>query len=74
MIEYEIYSVKDVVSGDFTEITIFKNREMAMRWFKSLCAESKIAQDLQLFYLGTYNIATGEIKSAVEFIGGGTNG
>ena len=73
MIEYEIYSVKDVVTGNFSDIQIMVNRDCAIRWFKGLCAESKIKNDLQLFYLGTYNLSTGEISSAVDFVVGGSD-
>lgn len=69
---YSIYSVKDVVSGSFTDILPFSNEAMAIRYFKGLCSESKIKNDLQLYKLGTYNIETGDIVSSVEFIAGGS--
>lgn len=70
---YLMFSIKDVLSGNFTEILLFNNKEMAVRYFNGLCAESKIKDDLQLFALGTYNTETGEIVSNVEFIKGGVD-
>lgn len=68
---YELFTVKDCCSGLCGEINIFNNRAMAERWFDGLCRESKIASDLQLFYLGTYDLEQGIIKNKVEFIKGG---
>lgn len=73
MIKYAIYSIKDVVTGNFSDIQAFVNRDQAIRYFKGLCAESKIKTDLQLFELGEYDIQTGEIVSKVEFILGGAD-
>lgn len=73
MIKYAIYSIKDVVTGNFSDIQCFVNRDQAIRYFKGLCAESKIKTDLQLFELGEYDIQTGEIVSKVEFIIGGAD-
>ena len=58
MIKYAIYSIKDVVTGNFSDIQAFVNRDQAIRYFKGLCAESKIKTDLQLFELGEYDIQT----------------
>lgn len=71
--EYFIFSVKDVLSGSLTNLELFVNMEMAIRWFNGLCAESKIKDDLQLFCLGTYNTSTGQIVSSVEFVKGGVD-
>lgn len=53
---YKLYSIKDVLSGNFTDILIFNNEEMAVRYFNGLCAESKIKDDLQLFCLGSITL------------------
>lgn len=66
-----IYSVKDVVSGDFGAISILPNDQLAQRNFNVLCQESKFAKDLQLFRLGFFDNETGAIESKVEFISGG---
>lgn len=70
---YKLFSIKDVLSGNFTDILIFNNEEMAVRYFNGLCAESKIKDDLQLFCLGEYNSQTGAIISDVKFIKGGAD-
>lgn len=66
--KYELYSVKDVLTGSMNGIQTFVNKDVAVRWFKGLVEESKIAKDLQLFCLGTYDIQTGIIESNVDFI------
>lgn len=66
-----IYSVKDVVAGNFSNLEMFVNKEVALRWFNQLLKESKIAGDLQLYCLGTYDINTGVIVADVEFVQGG---
>lgn len=70
---YKIFSIKDVVVGAFSDILIFPNTDVAKRYFKSLCAESKVKNDLQLFALGSYNSVTGEIESDVTFLMGGSD-
>lgn len=66
--KYELYAVKDVLTGSMNGIQIFANKDVGVRWFKGLAEESKIAKDLQLFCLGTYDIQTGIIESNVDFI------
>ena len=68
-----IYSVKDVVANQFSDIKIFSNDELAKRWFTYTFCDSKIKQDLQLFYLGSYDILTGAIDPHVDFIMGGSD-
>ena len=65
---YKIYSVKDVVAGQFSEPRIFMNEGLAVRWFKNICEKSEIAQDFVLYYLGEYDIESGAISSAPEFV------
>lgn len=71
MNSYLIYSVKDVVSGNFCDLQLFLNKPMARRWFDNLCKKSEIAKDLQLFEIGTFDLKTGTISCNVEFICGG---
>ena len=73
MITYGIYSIKDTVTGNFSDIIIMVNEEAAKRYFMGLCQESKIKNDLQLYCLGSYNVETGEIESKVDFIVGGAD-
>lgn len=73
MIKYLIYSIKDTITGNFSDIIPMVNEEAAKRYFNGLCQESKIKNDLQLFCLGSYDIETGEIESKVEFIIGGAD-
>ena len=65
---YKIYSVKDAVAGQFSEPRIFMNEGLAVRWFKNLCEKSEIASDLALYYLGEYDLESGAIVSAPEFV------
>lgn len=73
MSNFILVCVKDTISGFFSEPKPFYNKAMALRWFKGLCQESKISNDLQLFSLGSFNSETGEIVSEVQFIEGGAN-
>lgn len=68
-----IYSVKDVVSGDFSSLSTLPNDQLARRNFNVLCNESKFSKDLQLFKLGSFDNETGVIDSNVEFICGGSD-
>lgn len=65
---YKIYSVKDAVAGQFSEPRIFINEGLAVRWFKNLCEKSDISSDLSLYYLGEYDLESGSISSAPEFV------
>lgn len=71
--KYQIYTIKDVLSGSMTDLLLFANDEMAIRYFNGLCQESKIKDDLQLFKLGEYETETGNITSSVKFIKGGVD-
>lgn len=71
--KYGLYSVKDTVAGVFYDINIFQNNEVAIRYFRGLCSESKIKNDLQFYKLGEYDTTTGEIVSCVEFVLGGAD-
>ena len=44
------------------------NEGLAVRWFKNLCEKSEIASDLSLYYLGEYDLESGAISSAPEFV------
>lgn len=66
-----IYSIKDVVSGSFGNLVLQANDQLAIRTFKGICQDSKIAKDLQLFKMGSFNVEEGKIESKVEFLIGG---
>lgn len=71
--KYNIYAIKDTITGRFSPIEIRVNDGEAKRWFNNLMAENVNKKDYQLFYLGEYNIETGEVSSKVDFIIGGEN-
>lgn len=66
-----LFSVKDIVSNQFSNIEMFTNEEVAKRWYNNLLKESKIASDLQLYKVGTFNIESGAVISCFEFVQGG---
>lgn len=65
---YEIFSIKDVLSGNMTDLKLFPNVAMAKRWFEETCSECKFSKDLQLFKLGTYDTQVGITSNELEFI------
>lgn len=71
--KFEIYSVKDIAGGQFSDLKCFINEPVAIRWFNGLCTESKIASDLQLYKLGNYNVESGQIEPCCEFVKGGVD-
>lgn len=69
---YYMFTVKDIVAGTFSDIKLFANEQLAKRWYNQLLAESKIAKDLQLYCIGTFNIETGLLLTTEpNFIQGG---
>lgn len=70
---FNVYSIKDVLSGKMAQLELFNNDQMAKRYFANICSESKIKNDLQLFRVGSFNLDTGEIKADFEFICGGAD-
>lgn len=71
MNKYVCYSVKDVVAGQFSEVKIFVNEDVAKRWYNGLLKESTISADLQLYKVGTFDIITGELVPMFDFVQGG---
>lgn len=74
--DLKIYAVKDTVAGAYMNPFYLNNDEVAKRSFKQACMDEnsqyhKIAKDLQLYRLGTFNDETGEIKAKVEFLASG---
>lgn len=59
----EMYTIYDRVGATYSDIKLFNNEALAVRWFKNFKVESKFGADLDLYYLGQYNLNTGEIKS-----------
>lgn len=70
--QYGMYSIKDVVVGNFGQIQLFNNDHAAKRWFLNLCKTTDVAGDLELFKVGVFDVETGEILPALEFLIGGT--
>lgn len=70
--KYEMFTIKDIVVGNFGSIVLLPNSAVAERWFDGVCQKDRnVAKDLQLFKLGTYNIETGEIISVTTFVKSG---
>lgn len=66
-----LYTIYDRVAGSYSDIKLFTKKELALRWFEMFKSESKFADDLQLFYLGIYDISCGKIDPVnPDFIGG----
>lgn len=63
-----IYSVKDILSGDLTDLKLFQNDAIAKRWFEDICHDCKYSLDLQLFKLGSYDTQLGIVSNNLEFI------
>lgn len=60
----EIYVIKDIKSGLFTEPSVLVNEECAKRWFLDLCKNLRGGvqpADLQLFFVGRYDDSMGHI-------------
>lgn len=66
-----IFSIKDIVANSFSELKLFPNKEVAIRWFEETTASIKHSSDLQLFILGSYNLDTGAITPVFDYITGG---
>lgn len=70
----EIYCIKDTVVGQFLNPYLQHNQQHAIRSARMAVNASESnplrenAKDKQLWKLGTFNDATGEIKSSPEFI------
>lgn len=61
----EIYVIKDIKSGLFTEPSVLVNEECAKRWFLDLCKSLRGGvqpSDLQLFFVGKYDDSFGCIS------------
>ena len=69
--DFEIYTIKDVCSGTFSDLRLFAKRALAVRWFRSVAPESPFCGDLQLYKVGHYNNESGFINADLEFIEAG---
>lgn len=54
-----VYTIKDIVAQQTSDLKLFKNEELAKRWFNDILSESKISQDLQLYKVCDYDIDKG---------------
>lgn len=73
-----VYTVRDIVAEQHSDLKLFKNEALAQRWFEQVKKESPIGSDLQLFKVCDYDIDRGIIKPVssddtfgFEFIQGG---
>ena len=61
---YYLYSIKDVVTGEFGSPITCVNEEVAKRTFRAILNENKVcAKDLELYCVGTFNKDNGCIVS-----------
>lgn len=58
-----MYTIYDRVGSTYCDIKLFNNEALAVRWFKNFKNESKFGDDLDLYYLGDYDLNTGDIKA-----------
>ena len=76
--KYNIYSVKDTVTGEFGSPYLGKNDAEAIRGFEYGVTTPSThiiythSRDMQLFKMGELDINTGEITSKVEFLASGS--
>lgn len=56
---YGVYSIYDKLSGEYSDLRLFKNEELAKRYFRSICKDCKFADELQLFKMCDYNVEKG---------------
>lgn len=56
----KIYAIKDCVVGEFMpQLYLFPNDDTAKRWFEIAKTKADYPNDLQLFYVGAFNLSTG---------------
>lgn len=66
---YGIYSVYDRVTGVYSEPFLAVNKQTAIRRFKFIMQNAKmIAQDCDLFFVGTFDSSNAVIDPKTEFI------
>lgn len=64
---YGVYSVYDKLSGEFSDLRLFKNDELATRYFKAICKDCKFADELQLYKMCDYNVEKGLFSNELNF-------
>lgn len=68
----ELYVIKDIKSGLYTEPSCLVNEECAKRWFLDLCKNLRggvLPSDLQLYFVGYYDDQSALISDArVDFM------
>lgn len=58
-----MFTIYDRVGATYSDIKLFNNEALAVRWFKNFKNESKFGDDLDLYYLGKYDLSTAEISA-----------
>lgn len=71
--KYELYAIKDAITGLFGEPFTALNVGAATRRFAYVCEKGEmVANDLLLYRIGIYDTDLGEITPKLEFIQNGT--
>ena len=65
----QVYAMFDRMSQTYGEPFCAVNDNVAQRRFQYVCANSPmVAQDMQLFKLGTYNTDNGQLGADIVFV------
>lgn len=66
---YEVYCVKDKVSGlFFVAPLLFVNENCAMRWFAAQYKKDGMRYDYSLYKVGSFNTVEGSLLPLFKFI------
>lgn len=64
---YDVYAIRDEVEDSYFEPMLFKNDEVAKRYFADLCSkEGKVhdhREDFSIWSIGTYDMKEGQIEA-----------
>lgn len=61
---YEIYCIRDRITGIYGGLVLHVNKAAAQRWFGDIVAKEPHGMDYDLFCLGEYDSETGIINAA----------
>lgn len=69
----QLFAIRDIKSGFNQSVLSFPNKEVAIRYFKSISQDvssllSQCKEDFELWYLGEMSLKDGSITSAPEFV------
>ncbi len=60
---YEVYSIRDRVTGMYGGLVLHVNKASAQRWFSDVCAKDEHAFDYDLYFIGEFDTQTGVFNS-----------